>query len=383
MTQTEKIQTALKAAGVEKDELVSETGLPLDRLDAILNGNSPTAAEIRKLAQTLGTTIKELEDEETYGELRDVEIFRSGVWNGDRYTDADLDDIVRAFDRVGFKPPLKLGHAEKSGSPAAGWIQSIKRVGSKLVADITDIPDQVFNAIKDKRFGPVSSEIFWNLKRGGETFRRALKAVAILGSEIPAVSNLKPLYDSFCQADSVRIYQLTDEGDPMPDDKVTKEDLENQLKEMKDELTKRDDQIAALAEQRRKDTVKSKVDELRVPAYRHLFTGLYELATKDEETKIKVHVAEDKDEELSAVEILDRVVEKLNRDTEKLFEELSTAGDLGRDDREAEEDGKRPDVIVDERTRKLMADEKIEDYGEALRKVLEADPELAEKYTNA
>jgi hypothetical protein len=128
--------------------------------------------------------------------LSDVEIFRVGTWNGDKYTGKDLDDIVASFDKIGYRPPVKLGHKEDSGDPAYGWVASLKRVGDRLVATFEDIPDKLFQSIKDRQFDTVSSEIFWNIKRNGSTFRRALKAVAILGAEIPAVADLKPLRDS-------------------------------------------------------------------------------------------------------------------------------------------------------------------------------------------
>jgi len=84
--------------------------------------------------------------------IENVEIFRAGTWNGDKYTIKDLDDIVEAFDSVGFKPPVKLGHAEKSGDPAYGWVNSIRRVGDKLVADFIDVPKAIFEAIRQPDF---------------------------------------------------------------------------------------------------------------------------------------------------------------------------------------------------------------------------------------
>jgi hypothetical protein len=130
-------------------------------------------------------------------DIRDVEIFRTGTWNGDEYTEKDLDDMVEAFDKAGYRPPVKLGHSDQVGEPAYGWVDAIRRVGDRLVADFMDLPQSIYEAIRDRRYDAVSSEIFFNLKRGGEKFRRALKAVALLGAEIPGVAHLKPLRDSF------------------------------------------------------------------------------------------------------------------------------------------------------------------------------------------
>ena len=58
--------------------------------------------------------------------VKAVEIFSAGVWNDDKYTVEDLDDMVKAFGEVGFSPPLKLGHnnkQEEDGQPALGWVE--------------------------------------------------------------------------------------------------------------------------------------------------------------------------------------------------------------------------------------------------------------------
>jgi hypothetical protein len=125
-----------------------------------------------------------------------IEIFASGRHNGDDYSDDDLDAMVEAFGALDFKPPLKAGHVkDKPGMPALGWVDNLRREGSKLVADFIDMPDLVYEAIKDKLYNTVSSEIYWDFERAGKKFKRALKAVALLGADIPAVANLRPLHE--------------------------------------------------------------------------------------------------------------------------------------------------------------------------------------------
>ena len=132
-----------------------------------------------------------------YG-LSGIEIFGAGKHNGDDYSEADLDEMVRAFGELDFKPPLKAGHSKDTpGMPALGWVENVRRSGSKLVADFANLPKLVYDAIKDKRYNTVSAEVYWNLERGGKAFKRALKAVALLGAEIPAVANLRPLHEMF------------------------------------------------------------------------------------------------------------------------------------------------------------------------------------------
>ena len=140
--------------------------------------------------------------------IKNVEIFRAGRWHTEQYTEADLDDMVDAFGQVGYRPPLKIGHSgpDKPGAPAYGWVSALRRVGTKLVADFTDIHDSVIDAIRNRSYDTVSAEIYWGLNRAGKTFRRALKAVALLGADVPAVAGLKPLhkmefaFDAACDA---------------------------------------------------------------------------------------------------------------------------------------------------------------------------------------
>lgn len=132
----------------------------------------------------------------------DFEIFSVGTWNGDKYSVDDLDEMVRNFDALTeqVKPPLKLGHDDagvnlklKGGQPALGWVKALKRVGEKLVATVTGMPEIVAKAIEKGLYKRVSSEIYWNLKLGDKTYKRVLSAVALLGATIPAVTNLKDL----------------------------------------------------------------------------------------------------------------------------------------------------------------------------------------------
>ncbi len=128
--------------------------------------------------------------------IKGVEIFAApGEWNGDKFTEQDLDDIVAASKELDYVPALKLGHSrDEPGAPAYGFAVNLRRAGNKLLADFTDMHDSVVEAIRNKSYSRVSSEIYFNLKRGDKTFRRALKAVALLGAEVPAVANLKPLH---------------------------------------------------------------------------------------------------------------------------------------------------------------------------------------------
>ena len=142
-------------------------------------------------------------------ELKNVEIFETGTHNGDKYTNNDLDSMVQAYREQEFIPPIKLGHSDEPGRPAVGWVMRLRRTGTKLVADFSHIPREVYDLIKRRGYDRVSAEVFWNLKQNGKTFRRALKAVALLGADIPAVTSLAPLHTCFAGCNgTVRHYDF-------------------------------------------------------------------------------------------------------------------------------------------------------------------------------
>lgn len=138
-------------------------------------------------------------EEPDVADLRDVEIFASGRWNGVEYDEQDLDEIVTNFEKLReiHNIPLKLGHNDKQpltdGQPALGWVDNLRRVGDKLVADFFHVPKVIKDLIKAKKFRKVSIELLTRVKHMGERYNNVLDAVAILGADAPAVNTLDDL----------------------------------------------------------------------------------------------------------------------------------------------------------------------------------------------
>lgn len=353
-----------------------------------------------------------LRQHEQLRSLSDVEIFAAGTWNGDKYTEKDLDEMVRNFDEVGFEVPLKLGHEENSGDPAYGWVESVRRVGSKLIANFRDLPDKIYKAIKDRRYDTVSSEIFWNIRRDGKKFRRALKAVALLGAEIPAVSGLRPLRESLMEefSDSelraVHVHSLGKETF-MDKDKETvsatlgalavKLGLEEgadqatieakiaelsqaketgpsalEIKELREDLDATRREVAEARQREREVTISTRVDKCSVPSLREHARALYALAMADEAPKTVTFVTGSGDQrresEESPLVVLDQLIEQINKNAAKLFGEVSGSPHERRSEPAADDAGAELDKLV-----KARMSEKGEDYRTAFRAV-RADP---------
>jgi hypothetical protein len=137
--------------------------------------------------------------------IQGVEIFSVGTWNGDPYTIDDLEGIVQAFNdtKDGVRPFMKLGHPNKqkilqeAGLPAAGWIGKLYVQGEKLIADLTDIPKQIYELIHSKGYRKVSCEIYQNIAIKEKKYKNLLGAVALLGAEMPGVMNLKDIMGQY------------------------------------------------------------------------------------------------------------------------------------------------------------------------------------------
>lgn len=131
--------------------------------------------------------------------IRGVEILKPGTWNQTKFTKDHLQKIADNFQEQDWEVPVKLGHDPSPSAPAYGWVRNIRVAGEKLVADFEDVPEKVFEMIKQKMFKNVSVEVFFNMERNKKRFDRALKAVALLGAQIPAVADLKPVTDSLTE----------------------------------------------------------------------------------------------------------------------------------------------------------------------------------------
>lgn len=131
-----------------------------------------------------------------------AEIFAVGKWNGKAFSAEDLQSIVDNFSSFKdlLKVPLKFGHNDEQpvtdGEPALGWVEKVWVEGTKLMAEFSDVPSVVMNAIKKKLYRKVSIELDIDVNHKGKSYDYVLSGVALLGADIPAVSTLADL-DSF------------------------------------------------------------------------------------------------------------------------------------------------------------------------------------------
>lgn len=246
-------------------------------------------------------------------QLTGIEIFQTGKWNGETYTQSDLQSMVDSFVplKETLQPYVKLGHNEKQkllaedGLPAAGWIENIYMAGDKLLADIKDMPKTIYELIKNKAYKRISSEIYWNLKdSAGNTYKRALKAISLLGGDTPAVgslANIEALYakryvnDLDGEVKTVEIEYFT-KGDIM--------DLEKIKAEYEAKLAKQDTKIAEM-------TVAHKSElEAKDKAFSELETAKETVEGEKEALETKVNEGEEKAVESEVEKKVDELISK-------------------------------------------------------------------------
>lgn len=140
-------------------------------------------------------------------DLMDVEILDVGIWDAStgvvKITEEFADQIVENTNELIalglLAPPAKLGHPknqkllQQEGWPAAGWIKSLRRDGTKILADVAKVPEKLSDLIEAGGYRKISCE-FWKTfgKVGGKgkSYGPVLTAIAFLGEELPAVSTI-------------------------------------------------------------------------------------------------------------------------------------------------------------------------------------------------
>ena len=137
--------------------------------------------------------------------IRGVELLKTGNWHpqtGDwTVTTADLQSCVEAqIAGVLRNPVIKIGHsADSSTGPALGRVDNLRLAdgGHTLVADFVDVPAAIAGLIP-KAYPSRSIEAWLDFEdQSGRMSPCVLTAVALLGDDLPAVSNLAEIADLY------------------------------------------------------------------------------------------------------------------------------------------------------------------------------------------
>jgi hypothetical protein len=135
-------------------------------------------------------------------ELRDVEILRTGTFDGVEWTQEIMDHVVQKFNEGVAQIPIKVTEdgthdgapVKLPGGPALGWVDSLKRVGDKLLATFKQVPALVADLIASGPMKLKSVEGWKNFRTAdGVEHGRVLDGCLFFGQGLPAVHGLSDL----------------------------------------------------------------------------------------------------------------------------------------------------------------------------------------------
>jgi hypothetical protein len=360
----------------------------MSRMETLTDGTCD--CDERKDSCDCKEEVKENSVKQTFN-IEGIEIFSTGVWNGDKYTMNDLEAMVSNFGKTGFQPPIKLGHNEEQpemgdGEPSLGYVDKIYKTGSKLLADFKELPLKVYEAIKRGNYKRVSSEIYWNYKSNDQVLDRVLKAVALLGSEIPAVTNLEAiegLYSQDIGDGTIKKHYQEKESELMMESTDGQgitfkeyQELQDKVKSLEEENTKAITELEESKKEQRASEITKFIKEHKesgqiLPVFENELEILMHSATDE---KVHSYTVEEKTIELSQLELVQKIVQSFPKLVE--FNEISQDGDAVVDRQPYDHAGDE----VDRRANLFIKKGKAKDYSEALTLVFNDDEKLKEEY---
>ena len=170
------------------------------------------------------------------------EIFKTGKHtsaNGvtKEWTESDLDKIVANFNEKNLSVPIVIGHP-KTNSPAYGWIEDVKREGSKLLAKPKQVAQEFKEWVNKGLYKNRSISLYPDL---------TLRHVGFLGATAPAIKGLEEF--QFEENSDFEEYTLEVAQEPPKRNDSDESEL-NRLKEenqnFNEQLTSKDEKIKEL-----------------------------------------------------------------------------------------------------------------------------------------
>jgi len=321
-----------------------------------------------------------------------AEILRIGTWNGIKITPEHIASAVRNFSSP---VPLKFGHNKKQkitdGLPALGWVTKVWESNGVLMAQLSDVPSIVFNAIKAKLYRSVSIEGSISKSKG-----LALKALALIGAELPAVETLQDLQTFLAKSNidnskawSKELVIFSIQSINLGEDRMTLEELTTQLAELKVKFSAQE-QASKVKADADAGTIKTLQDKINSSAKEKTaleFTRKKEEVTADLEslTKSQVITPAQRDKFIAEFtpETSDRVMFALDVIKDGVSKELLPKGSTARSKskQDCEEDTLAPDASVHAKAVAFAAENKST-YSEAVNVVLSLNPKLARAYAD-
>lgn len=334
--------------------------------------------------------------------MEGVQIFAVGRWNGLEFTVDDLESIARNFKVLQevHRVPLKMGHNDEQpftdGQPALGWVTDVRVDGMKLVADFSDVPPIVAEAISANLYRQISIELEFGAVHKGQDYDQILSGVALLGADLPAVNTLDDLNhylprDAKLNAKRRQVFTI---GSNLEDGTMNVEEQLNELKGQLSQFSKKQEKLEAENETLRKENTDlkdsaAKFERERIERENAEKKARVETARKAVITKLDDAVKDKRitpaqreafgralgvDDDERVLSINDEDITSMVGEPKKRVLEGEHAANGNEDD-----GMQRADVRLSRRARMFAREHKV-DFATALNEVLQDDPALAAEY---
>lgn len=149
----------------------------------------------------------------------ELEVFRAGDYGAKgNWSEEDLDRIAADYDPACHEAPVTFDH--RQDGPAQGWVRSLRRVGTTLVACVHRLSPALRRLLARRAYRKRSVELY---RRFGATGRCYLKALSFLGAAAPEVKGLAdPVFDEEETEETLRFTE-----DVAPNDEARAGDAPN------------------------------------------------------------------------------------------------------------------------------------------------------------
>jgi len=328
-----------------------------------------------------------------------AEIFAVGKWNGMDITKQMLSELANNFARLSdvVDVPLKLGHNDEQtvtdGKPALGWVSKVWVEGEKLFALFTDIPEIVYNAIDKKRYKNVSIEALFDVKHKDVEYGTVLTAVALLGVDMPAVNTLADLKTYMTANNLAFTSHATFSEKPINSNSggsaMTPQE-QAEFDKLKAKVDAQQEIIDANATESAKFTAQSAKDKATIESLTAESKAAAFAATKNEIcTQLDSLVKEGKCTPAQRDDLIKDFTAETIANVKFTISVLSTSvgngldkTEHGRNSNDKDNQNFSASDRVDIEASKVQSANPGMDYTDAVKQVFDADPKLAQEYTN-
>lgn len=222
-------KTKIEAEGICELSLTSMKQAPKERKPEVV------VADIEKDTHFVFSTSSKINAENEGTILKNIEIFKAGIFKGIEFKISALEKMVAnfyvlkshgIFDHV----PVRSDHPGWLGEVGVidrvgGYVKDLRVVGKKLVADVRITSKEMLEKIKEGSYVQRSAEIGNYRDNNGDTWIPCLWGFAWV--DIPAVEGLSPTF-SFSKDKNVDIVKLNSEDmNPKEGEKKVEESVED------------------------------------------------------------------------------------------------------------------------------------------------------------